>query len=113
MTPLGRSGSCPSRAITNWVDAGQGTGRITHVPNGKVFQESAAYHTAGFNFIWNELPVAVTLESNWEKAKQVLDEIAPRHSVLNTEDDIDFTYPTTRFFDNAHERRRGTRPEPS
>ncbi|UCG51053.1 MAG: mechanosensitive ion channel [Candidatus Latescibacterota bacterium] len=68
--------------IGNWVDADQSTGRIIHIPNGWVFKHSTANYTAGFNFIWNELPITITFESNWEKAKQILTDIAARHSIL-------------------------------
>ncbi len=159
--------------IGNWVDADQSTGRIIHVPNGWVFKHSTANYTRGFNFIWNELPITVTFESNWKRAKQILSDIAQKHSVLRTEeaqeqvrraarkyliffqhltpivwtsvtengvtltiryiceprkrrssetriweevlsefaaaDDIDFAYPTTRFFGNIHEGKTGAR----
>jgi small-conductance mechanosensitive channel len=65
--------------IGNWVDADQSTGRIVHVPNGRVFSEALANYTTGFEYIWNEVPVCVTFESNWEKAKEILLEIADRH----------------------------------
>ena len=66
--------------IGNWVDADQSTGRIVHVPNGKVFSEALANYTTGFEYIWNEVPVCVTFESNWEEAKEILQEIADRHA---------------------------------
>ena len=56
--------------IGKWVDADQGTGRIIHIPNGWVFKYSVQNHTQGFNFLWNELLLLVTLESNWKKAKK-------------------------------------------
>ena len=56
----------------NWVDADQNTGRLIHIPNGKIFIESLANYEKGFHFIWNEIPVLVTFESNWEKAKMIL-----------------------------------------
>ncbi len=58
--------------IGNWVDADQSTGRIIHVPNLVVFTEPLFNYTAQFEFIWNEVPVLVTFESDWRKAKQVL-----------------------------------------
>jgi small-conductance mechanosensitive channel len=66
--------------IGHWVDADQSTGRIIHVPNGKVFSEELANYTTGFEYIWNEVPVCVTFESNWETAKEILQEIADRHA---------------------------------
>ncbi len=68
--------------IGNWVHAEQSTGRIIHLPNGWVFRHSTANYTKGFDFIWNELPVTVTFESDWRKAKQLLGEIAQRQALL-------------------------------
>lgn len=65
--------------IGNWVDADQSTGRIIHIPNGKVLTEVLANYTKGFQYIWDEIPVLVTFESNWKKAKQLLTEIANLH----------------------------------
>jgi small-conductance mechanosensitive channel len=159
--------------IGNWVDADQSTGRIIHIPNGAVFKQPLANYTQGFNFIWDEIPVTVTFESNWEKAKQILSDIAERHTALKSdlaaqevrkaarqfmiffqqltpivwtsvadigvtltirylceprrrrssaekvwedilrafaaEDDIDFAYPTTRFYNNVSEGKPGAR----
>lgn len=163
--------------IGNWVNADQSTGRIIHIPNGWIFRRSTANYTRGFNFIWNELPVTVTFESNWEKAKSILGEIAERHTALKGEeaqnevrkaarsyliyfqhltpivwtsvadvgvtltvryicdprrrrtsataiwedvlrafaanDDIDFAYPTTRFYDNVVEGKPEARATPT
>lgn len=71
--------------IGNWVDADQSTGRIVHVPNGILFQQAMFNYTQGFNFIWNEIPVVFTFESDWESAKLMLHEIATRHSAIKSE----------------------------
>lgn len=65
--------------IGNWVNADQSTGRIIHVPNGKVLTDVLANYTKGFKYIWHEIPVMVTFESNWRKAKQILAEVAGEH----------------------------------
>lgn len=70
--------------IGNWVDADQSTGRIIHIPNGKVFTETQANYTQGFSHLWNEIKVLVTFESDWEKAKSVLEEIIEKHTVQYT-----------------------------
>lgn len=62
--------------IRNWVDAEQNTGRIVHVPNSMILREPLANYETGFEYIWNELPVLITFESNWEKAKGILSDIA-------------------------------------
>jgi len=62
--------------IGNWVDADQNTGRLVHIPNGKIFTETLANYGKGFEYIFNEIPVLVTFESNWKKTKKILQNIA-------------------------------------
>jgi len=161
--------------IGNWVDADQSTGRIIHIPNGKVFTEPQSNYTAGFQYIWHEIPVLITFESNWKKAKQILTDVVNHHGVsLSQEaekqikeaakrflifynkltpivytsvkdsgvlltlrymcnprerrsieekiwedilhkfsecDDIDFAYPTQRFYSNATEGKKDLKPD--
>ena len=66
--------------IGNWVEADQSTGRIIHIPNGKVFTETQANYTQGFSHLWNEIPVLITFESNWERAKKILNQIINQHA---------------------------------
>ncbi len=162
--------------IGNWVDAEQSTGRVIHVPNGKVFNEVLANYSKGFQYIWDEIPVLVTFESNWRKAKDILLQIAdrrgaslsksaeerlrraarkfmifyskltptvytcvkdcgvmltirylcePRQRRMNAQaiwedildefskcDDIDFAYPTQRFYHNVLEGKAGAKADP-
>ena len=72
--------------IGNWVDADQSTGRIIHIPNGWVFRKSTANYTAGFRFIWDEIAVMITFESNWEQAKEILLAAATRHADVKDEE---------------------------
>ncbi len=66
--------------LRNWVDADQTTGRIIHIPNGKIFTQPVANYHAGFNYIWNEIPVLITFESNWKKAKKILIDIVNKNA---------------------------------
>lgn len=161
--------------IGNWVDADQSTGRIIHVPNGKIFTDFQANYSTGFNYIWNEIGVLLTFESDWEKAKKILTDIVNKHAENLTDDvqkkiketsrrfmifysvltpivytsvkdsgvmltmrylcdvrkrrtsaatiweevliefakhdNIDFAYPTTRFYNNLSEGKSGTKPK--
>jgi small-conductance mechanosensitive channel len=161
--------------IGNWVDADQSTGRVIHIPNHKVFTDDLANYTSDFEFIWNEMGVLVTFESDWKKAKKILEEVVeenmqefverakeeikkaeksyliqyryltpivytsvkdsginlsirylsdPRtrrgisqaiwESILDRfaeHDDIDFAYPTIRYYDNPKEGKPGTIPD--
>ncbi len=67
--------------LGEWVNADQSTGRLVHIPNGQVFQVNIANYSQGFEYIWDEIPVLITFESNWKKAKGILAEIAKRHDV--------------------------------
>ncbi len=65
--------------IGNWVQADQSTGRIIHVPNGTVFTKTQSNYSAGFNYIWDEMTVLVTFESDWNMAKEILNRIVRSH----------------------------------
>ena len=71
--------------IGNWVDADQSTGRVIRIPNGKIFTEMLANYSKGFRYIWHEIPVLITFESDWETAKKLLLVIAERHAAHLTE----------------------------
>ena len=70
--------------IGNWVDADDHTGRLIHVPNGLIFSETLANYGKGFKYIWNEIPVLVTFESDWKKAKKILLKIVKDNSKIQT-----------------------------
>lgn len=71
--------------IGNWVQADQSTGRVLHLPNSWAFTHPVANYTSGFKFIWHEVSVVVTFESDWEKAKRILTEIVEKHGSALTE----------------------------
>jgi len=71
--------------IGNWVDADQSTGRVIRIPNGKIFTEMLANYSKGFRYIWDEIPVLVTFESNWQDAKKRLSGIGTKHAEHLTE----------------------------
>jgi small-conductance mechanosensitive channel len=66
--------------IGNWVHSEQSTGRIIHIPNSRAFTRQVANYTRGFEFLWNEIAVTVTFESDWEKAKGILEKIVNEHA---------------------------------
>jgi len=67
--------------IGNWVAADQSTGRLLHVPNRQVFANVVANYTKGSDYIWNEIPVLITFESDWKKARYVLQKIADQNTM--------------------------------
>jgi len=161
--------------IGNWVYADQSTGRVIHIPNHKIFTDDIFNYTSDFEWVWNEMGVLITFESDWKKAKKILQDIAddvcqefvnqareevkkaeksyliqyryltpivytsvkdsginltirylsnPRtrrgisqmlwETILNRfeeHDDIDFAYPTVRYYNNPTEGKPGTIPD--
>jgi len=85
--------------IGNWVEADQSTGRIIHIPNKLVFSNAIANYTQQFSYIWDEIPVTITFESNWQKAKSLLekalDDLSP--SFTDTEEK-ELQQLATRYF---------------
>ncbi|MBN2414263.1 mechanosensitive ion channel [bacterium] len=58
--------------IGNWVDGDQSTGRLVHMPHGQIFRNPLFNYTKGFEYIWHEISILVTYESNWEAAEKIL-----------------------------------------
>lgn len=72
--------------IGNWVDADQSTGRIVHVPNGKVFTSHVFNATEGFGYLWHEIPLNITFESDWRRAEQLMQEALEEAGAHTVED---------------------------
>ncbi|MCP3993982.1 MAG: mechanosensitive ion channel [bacterium] len=66
--------------VGNWVDADQSTGRLIHIPNGVLFTNQVANYTEGFEYIWYEIPVLITFESDRTLARSIIDEAMRRHA---------------------------------
>lgn len=72
--------------IGNRIQGEQSTGRVIHIPNWKVFNETLANYSTGFQYIWNEIPVLLTFESDWKRAKGLLEDIVKKHAEHLTEE---------------------------
>ncbi len=66
--------------VGNWVHSDQSTGRVIHIPNQRVFSSAIANYNAIVDFIWHELELVITFESDWKKAKQLLTDILNQHA---------------------------------
>jgi small-conductance mechanosensitive channel len=66
--------------VGNWVGDEQSSGRVIHVPNAVVFKNAVANYDDTLGYIWNELEVVVTAESNWRAAKAALEKILVDHA---------------------------------
>ena len=54
--------------IKEWVAGDQATGRLTIIPNGYVLSSAINNYTKDFNFIWDEIEIPITYDSDWKEA---------------------------------------------
>jgi small-conductance mechanosensitive channel len=73
--------------IREWIDADQNTGRVVYIPNRFIFTRPLANFSGGIPHIWNELPIHLTFESDWQAAKNLLYQIAEKHSLQPTDEE--------------------------
>jgi len=58
--------------IREWVDADQYTGRILHIPNSFVLNQTIKNYTKDYSFIWDEIRILLIYGSNWKKAEEII-----------------------------------------
>lgn len=78
--------------LRGWVNGDQPTGRITAIPNGKVITGPVHNYTKDHSFLWDEIMIPVTYDSNWKKAKEIILDIVRRETsdiVIEAETEID------------------------
>jgi small-conductance mechanosensitive channel len=66
--------------VRGWLQADQATGRITTVPNGVVLSQPIKNFTKLHKYLWDELQIVITAESNWQEAMRILGEIGEEHT---------------------------------
>lgn len=76
----------------------QSTGRIVDIPNHYVFIYPTVNYTKGFMYIWNEISVLITFESDWELAKEKLIEIVNNRALHFTEEAAEQIKSTARKY---------------
>lgn len=63
-----------------WVAGDQATGRLTVVPNGAVLSGVVQNYTRDFDFIWDEISVPITYDSDWNAANAMILDIVKRET---------------------------------
>jgi small-conductance mechanosensitive channel len=66
--------------VGNWVGAEQSTGRVVFFPNSFIFKSHYFNYSTGSSFIWDEVRITVTYESDWKKAREIIEQVATRAS---------------------------------
>jgi len=65
--------------IGNWLQGDHNTGRIVTVSNAFIFKEPLYNYSAYLRFIWDEISLPVTYESDWQKATLIMIEAVKTH----------------------------------
>jgi small-conductance mechanosensitive channel len=66
--------------IREWVAGDQPTGRLIIIPNGQVITKSVQNFSRDHSFLWDEIQVPVTYESDWKRAIEILTGIAQQET---------------------------------
>jgi small-conductance mechanosensitive channel len=64
--------------IQGWVSADQPTGRIAVIPNGFALSRTVHNYTMDHNFVWDEISIPITYDSDWKEAAALFLEIIRR-----------------------------------
>lgn len=68
-----------------WVAGDQVTGRLTIVPNGAVLAGTIQNYTRDFDFIWDEISIPITYDSDWNEANAKILDIVRKETKEITE----------------------------
>ncbi len=66
--------------IGNWISADQATGRIVQIPNSSIFGTPIFNYTQAFSYIWDELKLPITYDSNLDSASQLLVQVGAEYT---------------------------------
>ena len=66
--------------IGNWISADQATGRIVQISNSSIFGAPIFNYTQAFSYIWDELKIPITYDSNVDRASKILVEVGAEYT---------------------------------
>ncbi len=65
--------------MRNWIDYDYPTGRIVSVSNSAVFDSPVFNYTHRFQFVWDQINIPITYDSDWKKALEIMIDAAKSH----------------------------------
>ncbi|MGC9356282.1 MAG: mechanosensitive ion channel family protein [Anaerolineae bacterium] len=65
--------------IGNWLHADTSTGRLVTVSNAFIFKQPLFNYSRNLHFIWDEVQIPVTYDSDWKGALEIMKEAVERH----------------------------------
>lgn len=66
--------------IGNWLSGDHNTGRIVTVSNAFLFKEPLYNYSAHLRFVWDEIKIPITYESNWKRAIEIMSNAVCEHT---------------------------------
>jgi len=85
--------------IRGWVRGDQPTGRITKIPNKVVLTENINNYTRDHTFIWDEITIPLTYDSDWKRAVEAITKIAQKTTAGSTKAaEKEFSRLSVRYF---------------
>ncbi len=85
--------------IREWVAGDQATGRIVSIPNGYILSNTINHYTKDHDFIWDEIMLPITYQSNWEKAVQLIKEVVTEETkAITKQAEDEFTALEKKYF---------------
>ncbi len=63
-----------------WMSGDQPTGRLTIIPNGYILSGSVNNYTKDHTFLWNEISVPITYDSDWKEAVAIILSVVRRET---------------------------------
>jgi len=65
--------------IGNWLNGDHNTGRIVTVSNAFLFKEPLYNYSVHLRFVWDEIKIPITYESNWKRAIEIMSTAVHEH----------------------------------
>lgn len=66
--------------IGNWLNGDHNTGRIVTVSNAFIFKEPLFNYSRHLSYIWDEIDIPITYESDWKEAMSLMNAAVSQHS---------------------------------
>lgn len=84
--------------IGEWIQAEQHTGRIVTIANRAVFSDPVFNYTQHWGYLWDEITIPVTYDSNWRRAQEIMLDHAEEYSAhLQEQAQIELQQLTSRY----------------
>lgn len=71
--------------LGEWSEQSQTTGRLSIIPNSAVLSSNINNYTKDHDFLWDEITIPITYDSNWRKASESILKIVTSETLENAE----------------------------